>query len=262
MKRWHLYLSLGAGLAVMAMLACAKNPLGSSAGAGPTNNGTTYNGVVEAAGPNVIFSPGSASELTTKWGGVIDYSWGGASQVLIGGVLTGIGAPPVCPNGTTSAVLDMRSPGIGGSDGKFNPSTDYYIHFEGYKGPSAACDYNSLVVAFKAGTNVDVDLTQYHGFIFYARGTGNWGVQVSGLGVKTGQAGPYSDFNYYERVFGTELSKTTWKQITVKWSDLQQLYGQAVDKTAALQKSVSLQFVQETPFTSNFTLDLDYIRLF
>lgn len=262
MKWWQSSLGL-AGLAGLTLLACAKNPLGSSAGSGPVNNGTSYMGVAEVVTADVLFSPNSSTEITAKSGAAIKYSWGGASKVDIPGFGSmGAGAPFTCPASAQSTVLDLRSPGIGGPDGTFNPATDYYLHFSGFKGPSSACDYNSLYMALKPGAYVDVDLTKYRGFIFFARGTGNWGVQIEGHGLKTGQSGPYADFNYYERVFGSELSPSTWKQITVNWADLQQLYGQHVDLQAALAKSTALQFVQEAPFTSNFTLELDYIRFF
>jgi hypothetical protein len=120
------------------------------------------------------------------------------------------------------------------------------------------------VVNLLPGTGSFVDLSCYRGFMFYARGNGNFGVQFAATGKKTGQAGPYTDYNYYEYVFGPQMSPTSWKQFVVNFDDpnFAQLYGASVDKALVIQKATGLQFIQETPYTQNFKLDLDYIRFF
>jgi hypothetical protein len=269
MKRVGGILLVAVALAGLWLAGCVKNdPLAPS-----TSSTTAYNGVAEPITSDVLFCATSASTTTSlatfnpvcashpaSTGGVIQYSWGGTSYVIDsthpGGTAPGGGA------GLQSVNLLLLTPGIGGPLGNFQNS--YYLSFQGYKGPNASTDYNSLIVNFLQGVSTPLDLTCYHGFMFYARGNGKFGVQLAATGVKTGQAGPYTDYNYYEYVFGDQMSTTTWKQFVVNFTDplFIQQYGTVVNLHAVIQNATGLQFIQETPYTPYFQLDLDYIRFF
>lgn len=247
---------------------CAKNPLASSAPGG-LNNGTTYAYVNEALTGDVLFAPQSATDKTCRlpnFGGPLVYSWGGASKV---GIKSSSGTPvfaTVLPANATGANFYGQTPpttdvllytgGVGGP-------LDYFVRWTGYKGPDASLDYSSFTMYF-AGSQVsfDVKARGYRGFIFFARGTGNFGVSLSAGNPGDGYAGPYNGYNFYIKMFGNELDANNWRQITVQFSEMQQLYGSAVDINDVLKAAWGLQFEQQPPLTPDFKLDVDYVRFF
>jgi len=117
------------------------------------------------------------------------------------------------------------------------------------------------MVMYFGGNQADYNLSahSYHGFIFYARGHGNFYVGLAGNNL----GDPYSTYNFYEKGFGSELTTDDqWHQITVNFSDMQQLYGTAADLNHVLAKCWGLQFNQEVPLSADFQLDVDYVRFF
>jgi hypothetical protein len=254
MRRILPLLLIGAGLA-FSSCTCVRNPY--EAGAG-TNNGTTYLGIKEAASPNVLFAPTSAGMTSTSLGGPIAYSWGGTSK-------TGTMASPtmpvdisLCPIPCLS-ILMKNGDGIGGPTGNFGAS-DYYVRWFGHKGGDPTLDFSSMTM-YLFGNQIAFNLLPYgyHGLIFFARGHGNFYVSLAGL--NTGD--PYSGYNFFTKGFGTELTGDgSWHQITVNFSDMTQLYGQAADIHNVLGKCYGLQFDQQPPLVPDFQLDIDYVRFF
>lgn len=256
--------------------ACAKNdPLGSSNGGPapisapcasiPLNNGTNYAGLRETINSDTLYAPSlplGFNTMAPTFGGKIQYSWGFHSEVAKGSI-----APATVAGGTTCQAnatgstqsMDLWQPlgGIGGVSG--DPCTDYFLRYQGYKGTDASCDFSSTTFFFKTvAADAEYDISRYRGFTFFARGKGNFGVSVSGN--NTGM--PYSGYNFFTKMFGTELSETQWKQFTVVFTDMVQLYGQAADLKTVLKHAWGLQFNQEPPIITNFSLDIDYIQFF
>jgi hypothetical protein len=262
-------------LGVLALGACTQNPLSTGPSGNPmaplVTGQTGYFGVAEVLNANVVYSPPnnattttyamfhpscSAADATAFGGGLVQYSWGGTSQVM-----TSVSAPGLAAQGGIASIqsssLILRTPGIGGLNGDFQ--NDYYVHFEGYKGPNASTDFCSLVVNLFPGANTFADLSCYRGFIFYARGNARFGVQLS---APKCASCPYKDYNFYEYIFGDQLSQSSWKEFVVNFTDMQQQYGASVDFNGVVKEVTALQFIQETPYTQNFKLDVDYIRFF
>jgi hypothetical protein len=159
-------------------------------------------------------------------------------------------APP------TNNIWMIGSGGIGG------PS-DPFVRWQGVKGPDASQDYSSFTMYF-AGTqvNYNVQAQGYRGFIFFARGSGNFGVSLSAGNPGDGYSGPYSGYNFYIKMFGNELDANSWRQITVLFSEMVQLYGTATDINSVLRQAWGLQFEQQPPLQAEFSLDVDYVRFF
>jgi hypothetical protein len=273
----------GSAFAILALLGglsmsgCTSNPMGTAPGPSPlataTAGVTGYFGVTEVMNNSVLYSPTTAGSVLTNptfqpgcalapggTGGTISYSFGGNSGVYIStapGILQFFGQPGVV---SPNLNVMLGTPGIGGPMGDFK--NDYYLIWRGHQGPNASTDYNSLVINFAAGTYTTFNLSCSRGFMFYARGNGNFGVQLGATGAKTTGYGPYTDYNYYEYDFGSQLSPTEWKQFVVNFSDMQQMYGQAVDLQGVLKNAFGLGFLQETPYVQTYELDVDYIRFF
>lgn len=253
-------------LVTAALAGCSpQNPMGPAPG-GAMTNGTSYQAIKEVLTSDVLFSP-SLNSPTVGWnttvspafGGPIQYSLGGSSAVYLGPTVPGTYTPS--GGNLQSTTIALGSPGIGGVNGDY--VNDHYIRWAGFKGPDASADFSSMSFFFK-GSAVDYSLSGhgYRGFIFFARGIGNFSVSIAG---GNGPAGPYGlgAFNFYSKVFGGELAgPTQWKQITVLFSEMTQLYGQAADLNTVLGKATGLEFSQEAPISSNFQLDVDYIRFF
>ena len=256
------------GLKTMALalvaFGCSNNNNPSPLGMGPLTNGTTYYYVNQASGPNVLFNPvGPAPAAATLWGGPIQYSYGGSSYVVTGTSggnyrrnSAAAGDPALVVESSPNVDINFQTGGVGGP-------TDYFVRWKGVKGPDASLDYSSMTLFFQ-GTTANVDISGYRGFTFYARGNGNFGVSIAAGAPPSGQPGPYSGYNFYEYVFGPELKGDTvkWRQFSIEFSQMQQLFGQAVDINQVLRKSWGLQFQQEPPLTSSFQLDVDYVRFY
>ncbi len=249
-------------LAAISVGACAKNPMGSSAGAAGLSNGTSYAYVNQVLTNDVMFSPSGPADTSTrapKFGGPITYSWGGVSRTEIaasGGVdVTSAGAVGLGFAPPTTNIL-LKTGGIGGP-------ADYFVRWRGFKGGDASVDYSSFVMYFTGNqVNFNLKATGYRGFTFFARGKGNFYVALSAGAIPSGQTGPYQAYNFYSKQFGNELDPNNWRQITVLFTELVQLYGAAVDLNNVLLQSWGLQFEQQPPLVSDFELDVDYIRFF
>ncbi|GEM_PF-5695725 len=160
---------------------------------------------------------------------------------------------------TTAPVSDAL--GVGGTQA----DRDFYVRWEGHKvGANNSFDYANITFYFNSirAPHSGLNLLDYHGFSFYARGKGNFGV-----GLNAGNAGglPYKDYNVFELVFGDQLiDETRWRQVVVYFQDMKQLYlGKGyVNINDVLANLSGIQFQQETPVTEDFVLDLDYIRFF
>jgi hypothetical protein len=151
--------------------------------------------------------------------------------------------------------------GIGGPNGNF--TTDYFVRWAGYKGPDASLDYSSLQMNW--GT--ERDLSGYRGISFWARGHGSFAVNLVAHNVVDGlvpiRPNSYNGWNFYLRRFGGELNgDTEWKEIIVYFDQMVQEYGLAADLPTVLKYVTGLQFDQQSPYTANFQLDLDYVRFF
>ena len=258
MRRILPLLLLGAALA-FSSCTCVRNPYDSS-GAGH-NNGTQYLGLIEASSPNVFFAPTSAVSVTpavTSIGGPIFYSWGGASKTVIGSLAPAQQDISVCPIPCGDTWM-RNGDGIGGPSGNFG-SNDYYIRWAGHKGGDPTLDFSSMTLyLFGNQTPYNLASLGYHGLIFFASGHGNFYVSLAG--DNTGN--PYSGYNFFTKGFGTELTgDNSWHQITVTFSDMTQLYGQAADINNVLSKCYGLQFDQQPPLVADFQLDIDYVRFF
>ena len=171
---------------------------------------------------NISFQPGCDGFVVTAAGGSIFYNLGGVSGVYDTGHTA---APIYAPNGLnfqdTQILLTastLNYPGVGGPNGDF--SNCYFLQFKGRKGPNAATDYDGLDINLVAGNQVPADISCYRGFIFFARGNGNWGVQLITPKITA--------YNYYEDVFGSQLSASSGRNL-FNFSDMQQLFGQHVD---------------------------------
>jgi hypothetical protein len=266
-RRWTHTLPL---LAALGLAACTQNPLGPVPGNAPIANSqpgvTGLFGVKVTQGPSVLYAPqtqlaGAKSNAAfnpscdpTKFGGgQIIYSCGGNSGVYDG-------ANTLHSGSTYIANPLVLSPGIGGPAGDFQAS--WFQRWSGLRGPNPSSDYNSMKLLIRPGGG-PIDLSCYRGFSFYARGNGNFGVQLVATGVKTQDGpGPYLDWNFYESVFGPQLSPGSWKQFIINFSDLQQLYGASVDLNAVIASATALQFTQESPFAARFTLDVDDVQFY
>jgi hypothetical protein len=261
----HLWLAVLLGGAVIA--GCVRNPVGPGPSGILLNNVTTYNGVIEQPSPDVLFSPGSVTEVATSFGGPIQYSWGGASLTT----LLSTAPTAVAGNGPSSDIwiktgtlASAPGPhqvifqnGIGGPSGNLS-LYDYYIRWAGFKGPNASLDYSSMSM-YIIGSGIPYDLTRYKGFLFYARGHGNFEVTLSG----NSSGVPYSALNFYSYNFGPSLTgDDQWHEYLVQFTDMIQTYGQAADLNGVLKQCYGLQFDQLAPLTPNFQLDVDYVRFF
>ncbi len=253
-RLWALSL-IGVALA-FSSCTCVKNPY--EAGAG-VNNGAVSHGLVEIASPNTFFAPTNVTQTTTIFGGPITYSWGGVSTVATKLSEPTPAAASTCPPPCFNIWMP-NGDGIGGPTGNFGPQ-DYYIRYAGHKGGDPSLDFSSMTT-YLVGNQIPTGLLAqrgYQGFIFFARGHGNF--EVSLAGNNTGD--PYSGYNFYTAQFGNELTgDSSWHQITVHFSDMVQLYGQAADIHNVLTKCYGLQFDQAPPVVADFQLDVDYIRFF
>jgi hypothetical protein len=281
--------SLVLGAVALAWLAaCSPNPLAPVTGSdlqGPVSFGQAE---IVGLGSDVLFSPtchsGAActsvrvlsptnSPVINSSPGLVIFGQGGASKTFQGpssptANVDGyqmFGAqfsrPPLilgplawlCPSGSCAGTVKYR--GAGGPTGDY--SNDYFVRWRGFKGANASADYASMVMQFKSG-GAAADISVYRGFTFWARGHGNFAVNIDGA-----QPDPYSGYNLYLKRFGAELNgDEQWKQIIVYFSEMVQEYGQAADKPNVLKKAAGLQFDQQSPYTSNFQLDVDYVRFF
>lgn len=253
----------------LTMVGCTQpNPLGSVAGVAPPP--LNYNGVAEIDDGELLFRPTNAGVPAPQ---VPKYSTGAPAQ--IGNITWSSGLP----NSTINTPVFFGSAncggnclgnavfrGVGGPLGNFN--NDYFLRYAGIKGSNPSTDYSSIKINFSQGGTLERDLSDYLGIVFWARGTGNFAVNL--VGRKPGDgAGPmppdpaYSDWNFYLRRFGNELNgNEQWKEIVVYFSDMVQEYGLAVDIEKVKRKATGLQFDQQAPYTRNFQLDIDYVRLF
>lgn len=280
--------ALAIGLVAAAFLSsCQPNPLGV---APPLSlpAGIATLGVVESSGtgvvllPNATFPPkttlgfgnanlvysmgrfssvkqGPSSALNpdgTNFGGG-GAAWYGGATVLLLGPYTWL-----CPTGTCINTPKYR--GVGGPNGNY--TSDYFIRWNGYKGTDASLDFSSVQMNFGAGDGVPKDVSAYTGIVFWARGHGNFAINLAaknGLNTVPGPVQPYTGWNFYLRRFGAELNgDEDWKQIIVYFSDMVQEYGLAADKQAVLENLSGLHFDQQSPYTSNFQLDIDYVQFF
>lgn len=259
-------------VAVLVISSCAKNPLDPYVGSLPLGPGTGYAGVSETLDNQVLFRLTTASPvmdllsftpcgLISSGQGSVSYSWGGASAVYLSspiGVLQY--ANTVISGDPNTTKLITSSPGIGGPLGDFLNS--YYLQFRGIHGSNSSSDYCSLVMNFQPG-GAPVNLSCDHGFTFWAKGYGNFGVQLAATCTCSGQSsGAYKDFNFYEYDFGTNLSPNQWKQFQVNFTQMQQMYGLGTDLAGVIREATGIQFIQETPYVSPFELDVDYVRFF
>ena len=267
---------LGRGIVGAALLlvaaACAKNPLDPYVGGMPLSPGSGYAGVAEVINDQVLFALSSPTPptdllsfapcgLISSGTGSVSYSWGGASAVYLTtppGILQY--SNTVTSGDPNTTKLITASPGIGGPLGDFNNS--YYLVFKGIHGTNSSTDYCSTVMNFQPGS-APVNLSCDHGFTFWAKGFGNFGVQLAATCTCSGQSsGAYKDFNFYEYDFGSSLSRNTWKQYQVNFTQMQQMYGLGTDMAPVLQQATGIQFIQESPYVSPFELDIDYVRFF
>lgn len=252
---------LSAAALGLLLTACQPSPLG----LGPTAQMPSmgYGGVQEINDGELIFSPQSTTPSPP------------IPRFITGGIAFGAGAPstiqakkyygPVdCPGLNCRDVPNSR--GIGGPNGDF--SNDYFYRYAGFKGPNPSTHYSNLKFNFTPNGGTGVDIRAYRGVVFWARGHGNFAVNLMGRLPGDGIAPAttnyaYSDYNFYLRRFGTELNgDVQWKEIVVYFTDMVQEFGLAMDLNTVLSKTTGLQFDQQLPYTPNFQLDLDYIRLF
>jgi hypothetical protein len=239
-------------------------------------------GIIENQDSQTLFSPLTRADYLTKWGGIIEYQCGGTggvyvnknykSQMLlanIGREYVNSGSYGFQPKNTSINIMEdiiflrYNLGGVGGLTG--DPAIDPYLCWEGRKfGGNTSLDYANISVYFNAvrSPHPSLDLRKYKGFTFYAKGTGNFGV---GLIAGANGGPPYMDYNVYEKMFSDQLAgPDKWRQIVVYFTDMQQMFlgkGYA-DLDAVLAEAVGLQFQQESPVTTDFRLDLDYIRFF
>jgi hypothetical protein len=251
------------GLGLICLNACQPNPLG-LAPVESSTVGVTFAGVSETATTGLIFSPATAS-ASLVGGGIISTSRGGASKVFSGP--SSVAFPDgVFGTGSTALIIGSAncpglncgtSPkyrGIGGASANF--SNDFFVRWAGFKGPSASDDWSSLQFNFPGET----DLRGYRGVVFWARGHGNFSVN---LAASLAAGGPYTGYNFYLRRFGNELNgDAEWKEIIVYFDQMVQEYGLAANLPTVLSRTTGLQFDQQSPYTANFQLDLDYVRFF
>ena len=259
---------------------CQVNPMAPTPAAIlPT--GLTNIAQMEVGGTNVFFSPTSIAPspvcpmfLTATFA----YSSGGLSNVYSkpgpaegtqnhGTGIVYLGSS-LCPGNNCIATPNYR--GVGGPKGDFN--NDYFLRYRGHKGPDPTNDYNSLQLKFSPAGNVEHDMSNYQGFIFWARGHGNFSVDLAArmngnpgdfIAPTILSGAPYSGWNFYLKRFGKELNgDTEWKQISVRFSEMVQEYGLASDLPTVLRRMTGLQFDQQVPITADFQLDLDYIYFF
>jgi len=276
---------------ILLLNSCSDCKCSLAPGAGATApTGMTYLAQQEVTGPNVFFRP--VDFITTSslpviaptspmfGGAAFAFSSGGASRVFSGATVgnpngtSGNGTavvymgpkPQMCPTLNCRDILNYR--GAGGPNGDF--SFDYFLRYRGHKGPDPSNDYNSLQMKFSATGATEYDLSGYQGFVLWARGTGNFSVNL--VSRKPGDfivpavpAGgfPYSGWNFYLRRFGSELNgNDDWKQVIVYFKDMIQEYGLAADLNTVIKRATGLQFDQQVPVSADFQLDLDYIYFF
>ncbi len=153
-----------------------------------------------------------------------------------------------------------------------NPN-DYYVRLEGtYIGfglPNGSLNYMELPIFFNGNSGPGVDVSSYHGFSFWTRGTGNFSVcLLSGSQDGSPPApGPYIQLNFYQYLFNNQLvGDNKWRQVTVTFQNMTQIYGLATPLNSVLQKLYGLQFMQMgspgPAVVTNFWLDVDDIRFF
>jgi len=276
-RRFSLFL-FGAALVGWTLTACTQsNPLASPAGG--VQAGLAWNSSREMVVADLFFSPTSNSPntlppiggtaITMGMGGKSKARFGNASVTFPNGNLLGglgvhtsgnvliVGPHTFAPFTTLCPSFNCRdyapARGIGGVNGDF--ASDFFMRYTGYKGPSPAYDYSSVQMPFAGAPR---DMSAYRGIIFWARGEGNFAVNLNG-----NQPDPYSGYNLYLKRFGNELAgRDEWKEIIVYFEEMVQEYGLAADKANVLKKVTGLQFDQQAPYTADFQLDLDYIRFF
>lgn len=264
----------------MVLGGCQVNPMASAPVAiAPT--GLTNIAQVEVPGTNVFFRPTTRPPVPACAmfpSASFAYSYGlpkstvysnpspsfpegtpgaGAGIVYLGSNL--------CPGGNCINTPNYR--GVGGPNGDF--TNDYFLRYRGHKGPDPSLDYNSLQLKFSASGATEHDMSGYQGFAFWARGHGNFSVNIvarmpiDGIAPTVIAGAPYSGWNFYLKRFGKELNgDTEWKQISVRFSEMVQEYGLASDLPTVVKRMTGLQFDQQVPVTADFQLDLDYIYFF
>lgn len=266
---------------------CQPNPLG-LAPAVSSPAGITTLAVVETVVPGLVFMPNATfpPKTTAAYGNAnMVYSMGRYSSVrqgpssapnpdgtnFGGGGAAWYGGPTVlllgpyawlCPSGTCLNTPKYR--GIGGPNGDY--SADYFVRWQGHKGTDASLDFSSVQMNFGPGDGVPKDVSNYRGVVFWARGHGNFAINLAaknGLNTVTGSVQPYTGWNFYLRRFGNELNgDEDWKQIIVYFTDMVQEFGLAADKQLVLENISGLHFDQQSPYTQEFQLDIDYVQFF
>lgn len=288
MNRYFAHLSLFA----LVLAGCGQNPLGSSTNQTmPVLGFAAVSEVDDPVQPGLLYSPtwvsgtaGTRVLLFAASGGNVSFSSGGVSNLYAGPSLPGSpngtwghGAAPLvlgpsswlCPSMNCSGTPNYR--GVGGAKGDF--ASDFFLRYQGHKGPDPSLDYSSVQMKFSTAGASEFDVRGFRGIVFWARGHGNFSVNLVArkpndfispayptppLGVP-----PYSDWNFYMRRFGSELNgDEQWKEIVVYFDDMVQDYGLAVDIEKVKKAATGLQFDQQAPYTADFRLDLDYVRLF
>jgi len=239
------------------------NPLGSSSAPSQSLN---VAGVKEIDDGELILSPPSTvSTGGTRFAGITTaYGSGGASSIS---PIHSLGASS-CPGANCRGIGYEDFRGVGGTNGDFYG--DFFIRYMGVKGPDPSNDYSHMTINFSASGATERDLSNYKGIVFWARGHGNFSVNLvarkpgDGLSPANPPAGfPYADWNFYLKIFGNELAgDVEWKEIVVYFSDMVQMYGLAVDLQTVKAGAIGLQFDQQSPYTHDFKLDVDYVRLF
>ncbi len=250
MKLWQLIFSF---LLAAALSSCSVNNPVAPVGPVPTPDVKNL-GIQESINGDTLFAP-YVGATTTIPGGPIRYSWGGTSAIVLGS-----SAPSYGPPLGASSDLWLQLGGIAGP-------ADYYVTYAGVKGPDSSLDYNSFTMYFSPSTG-DADISSAKGVVFFARGGMLAGTDKPSfeIGISGGidPAGPYKTYNFYSKVFGPELSGfTQWKQFTIDFNTMTQLYGQACDLKEVLTHAWGFQFDQSAPKANiPYRLDLDYIQLY
>jgi len=265
-----------AGLALALLMgACGQNPVASSAPPGAIT--TVYDYPPELTCVSGLFyAPQSSGYYQTLnpdaqvlncglTSGTVEYSYGGKWTVK----QTSLGTPvPAGIAGQTVNTIYTLPQGFSGG------TNDYYVRWAGCFNcpvwgqslggiPNSSTDYDSFEVLMTTALGPGFDISNYKGFTFYARGTGDFAVNLVSGSTSTGQTGPYEGYNYYLYMFNNQLAgNQQWKQVTVYFSQMVQTYGTSTDINLVLQQFYGLIFNQQPPLNDNYQLDVDYIRFF
>jgi hypothetical protein len=294
-RRRFLEKAVLAALLAVGSAACSKNPLATTAPSGPSQVSYAY-AAEDLSLPGVYFAPQCAACAVTKNLSLAVAPTGSGAATAGGPAMLDIGlqwytliSGPLVRNTSldlaSAYVCNMNTTPINiFGFGKLanlpfsgNPATgyttpnpnDYFVRyagsFSGWGIPNSATQYSQLQFFYNAATGPGADISAYRGFSFYTRGSGNFSVcLVSGSQAGSPPAsGPYIQLNYYTQMINTSLNGSMqWKEVTVYFSQMTQLYGLATPLSEVLTNFWGLQFMQQAPVADQFWLDVDYIRFF